>query len=221
MRRARQACSARARTENRCARLSRDGLTASAAAVGVEARTSATMSAMDVSGSCPMPVTTGTGHAAIARASASSLKGMRSSNEPPPRTTSTTSAPTAHTLRMPSTMPAGAPAPSTGTPATSTRASGKRRRSVRSTSWTAAPRGEVTRPMEAGSCGSARLRAASMSPSACSLLARLATWRRRLPSPASATENTSKFMRPFGAYSVNRPVSSTSMPTESDTPAAW
>ena len=71
---------------------------------------------------------------AIMRASPSSLKGMRSSNDPPPRTTSTTSAPARTTARMPSTMPAGAFEPSTATPATSTRASGNRRRSVRSTS---------------------------------------------------------------------------------------
>lgn len=44
---------------------------------------------------------------------------------------------------------------------------------------------------------------------------------RRRPSPASATENTSKFMRPFAAYSVKRPVSSTSAPTRSSTPLAW
>ena len=49
------------------------GATDSAAAVGVEQRLSDTMSQMDVSGSCPMPVTTGTGLAATARASASSL----------------------------------------------------------------------------------------------------------------------------------------------------
>ena len=122
------------RASNKRPRLSRAGLTASAAAVGVEARRSATMSAMDVSGSWPMPVTTGTGHFAIMRASPSSLKGMRSSNDPPPRTTSTTSAPARTPARMPSTMPAGAFEPSTATPATSTRASGNRRRSVRSTS---------------------------------------------------------------------------------------
>ena len=113
-----------ARAANSASRLSRDGLTASAAAVGVEARRSETISAMEVSTSCPMPVTTGTGHAATARARPSSLNGIMSSNEPPPRTTSTTCAPAATTQRSPSTMPAGALAPSTGTPASSTRATG-------------------------------------------------------------------------------------------------
>ena len=67
------------------------GATASAAAVGVDARTSATMSAIEVSGSCPIPVTTGTGHATTARATSSALNGIRSSYDPPPRTSSTTS----------------------------------------------------------------------------------------------------------------------------------
>ena len=82
------------------------------------------MSAMEVSGSCPMPVTTGTGMSAMARARDSSLNGMRSSNDPPPRTKSTTSAPPTTARCMPSMRAAGAPAPSTGTPHTSTRASG-------------------------------------------------------------------------------------------------
>ena len=55
------------------------GATDSAAAVGVEQRRSLTISQIEVSGSCPMPVTTGTGHDATARASASSLNVMRSS----------------------------------------------------------------------------------------------------------------------------------------------
>ena len=63
----------------------------SAAAVGVEARRSLTMSQIEVSGSWPIPVTTGTGQAATARASSSSLKVMRSSKEPPPRTSKMTS----------------------------------------------------------------------------------------------------------------------------------
>ena len=52
------------------------GTAAVAAQVGVEARTSATMSAMKLSGSCPMPVTTGIGQAAMARARPSSLNGI-------------------------------------------------------------------------------------------------------------------------------------------------
>ena len=55
------------------------GATDSAAAVGVEQRLALTMSQIVVSGSCPMPVTTGTVHAATARARPSSLKGIRSS----------------------------------------------------------------------------------------------------------------------------------------------
>ena len=58
---------------------SHEGVADSAAPVGVEARTSATMSATVVSGSWPIPVTTGTGIAATARETSSLLKGMRSS----------------------------------------------------------------------------------------------------------------------------------------------
>ena len=142
-----------------------EGDTASAAPVGVEARTSATRSAMVVSGSWPMPVTTGTGHAAMARASPSSLKGMRSSYDPPPRTSRTASAPARDTQSMPRTSSCGARAPSTGTPATRTLASGQRRRSVRKTSCTASPRGEVTRPTTWIFAGTGRFRDSSVSPS--------------------------------------------------------
>src|SRR5436190_1075081 len=71
----------------------RSGLTSSAAAVGVGARRSATKSAIVKSVSCPMPVTTGTGHARIARATISSLKAHKSSTLPPPRTSNMTSHP--------------------------------------------------------------------------------------------------------------------------------
>ena len=74
--------------------------------------------------------------------------------------------------------------------------------------------------MARGYAGKGRLRPGSMSPSASSLRASSATCWRRRPSPASERENTSKFMRPFGAYSVKRPVSSTSCPTRSAMPAA-
>ena len=57
----------------------RSGATDSAAAVGVEQRRALTMSQTVVSGSWPMPVTTGTELAATARTRASSLNGMRSS----------------------------------------------------------------------------------------------------------------------------------------------
>ncbi len=71
----------RAREEAR----TRCGLTSSAAAVGVGARTSAAKSAMVKSVSCPTPPTTGSALPAIARASTSSLKAHRSSIDPPPR----------------------------------------------------------------------------------------------------------------------------------------
>ena len=72
--------SERACAQNSSARLSRVGVTAIGRVPWAWRRArSATMSAMNVSGSCPMPVTTGMGHAAMARARASSLKGIMSS----------------------------------------------------------------------------------------------------------------------------------------------
>ena len=63
------------------------------AIVGVDARTSAARSQSGVSCSCPTAETTGTGHAATARTSRSSLNGSRSSKLPPPRASTITSTP--------------------------------------------------------------------------------------------------------------------------------
>ena len=65
--------------------------TSSAAADGVAARRSATKSAMVTSVSWPTPEMTGTGEAAMARATTSSLNAHKSSSEPPPRATMITS----------------------------------------------------------------------------------------------------------------------------------
>ena len=143
------------------------------------------MSAMVVSGSCPMPVTTGTGQAEIARARPSSLKGIKLSNEPPPRKSRITSTPESQTSCKASVISRAAVGPSTGTPATTMRAKGKRRRKVRRASCTTAPFGEVTIPTVRGIRGIGRLRDASMSPSAFSFSANWATCWRRAPSPAS------------------------------------
>ena len=72
---------------------SRRATTRSAAADGVGARRSATKSAMVTSVSCPTAEMTGTGQAAMARATISSLNAHRSSIDPPPRPTMTTSTP--------------------------------------------------------------------------------------------------------------------------------
>ena len=68
-------------------------MTISAAAEGVEARMSATKSAMVKSTSWPTAEMTGTGERAMARATFSSLKAQRSSIDPPPRPTMRTSMP--------------------------------------------------------------------------------------------------------------------------------
>ena len=63
------------------------GTAIAAAPVGVDARTSATKSAIDQSFSCPIPVITGFLDANIARATFSSLKTHKSSGDPPPLAT--------------------------------------------------------------------------------------------------------------------------------------
>jgi len=63
----------------------------SAHAVGVRAASLATRSATETSPVWPIPVRTGTGQPAIARATASWSNAARSAWDPPPRTTQTTS----------------------------------------------------------------------------------------------------------------------------------
>ena len=86
----------------RSSRSSRVGTTSSAAADGVAARRSATKSAIVTSVSCPTADTTGTAHAAMARATASSLNVHRSSSDPPPRPTITRSG---HPVRLKYSIP--------------------------------------------------------------------------------------------------------------------
>ena len=94
---------------------SRDGLTSSAAAVGVAARLSATKSQMVKSVSWPTPLMVGMRQAAIALATISSLNDHKSSMLPPPRQMISTS----HSARwsavlMASAINDAAPLPCTG-----------------------------------------------------------------------------------------------------------
>ncbi|CAJ9510646.1 Uncharacterised protein [Burkholderia pseudomallei] len=82
---------------------------------GVGARTSAAKSAIVKSVSWPTPQTTGTSLAAIARASASSLNDHKSSIEPPPRQTiSTSTSRRAFAVATIAASFSAAPAPCTG-----------------------------------------------------------------------------------------------------------
>ena len=180
-----------------------------------------TMTAMEVSGSCPMPVTTGTGQRAMVRARRSSLNGMRSSNDPPPRTTSTTSAPASTTCRMPSTMPAGACAPSTGTPAKSTRESGKRRRSVRSN----VVHGRPARRRDQAHCARVRrqrpLSRRIHEPFGLQLAREIGHFQAQVALPGQRQRKHVEVHAPLRRVQRETPVSSTSWPTRSATPAAW
>jgi len=142
-----------------------------AAAVGVDARTSAARSQSGVSCSWPTAETTGVGHPATARTTRSSLNGRRSSKLPPPRASTITSiSGAAQTASSASTIAAAARGPCTYVSATRTQAGGKRVAIAVSTSRFAAASFPVTSPIRRGKRGSGRLRAASKSPSAASFL---------------------------------------------------
>ena len=86
--------------------------TISAAAEGVGARTSAAKSAMVKSTSWPTAEIIGTGEATMALATPSSLNAHKSSTEPPPRPTMTTSIPVTFTMsRIARATSAAAPSP--------------------------------------------------------------------------------------------------------------
>ena len=194
---------------------SRAGATLSAAAVGVEVRRSATMSQMQVSGSCPMPVTTGTGHAATARARPSSLKVMRSSTEPPPRTSRMASGRAAAATASARSMVAEAPGPCTWQPTICSSTSGFLRLSVRRTSSMTEPERLVTTATRVQKRGMGRWRSVAMSPSASSLRASSATCWRRSPSPATEMRLAMNESLPEPTYTSNLPASCSCMPSRS------
>ena len=135
------------------------------AAVGVEARRSATSSMTVVSDSCPIAATSGVRQRNTASATARSLKAQRSSRLPPPRVTTMASIPSSSARRSRASIAratAGAAAsPCTGTSTTRSRTKGARIRAVRSTSCSAAPVALVTTATARGYGGSGRLRASS------------------------------------------------------------
>ena len=147
-----------------------------------------------------LPVTTGTGQEATARASASSLKVMRSSNDPPPRTS-----------RMQSG--AGSSEAARGEPLDELRRGAlalhlrphadelhervaPAQRALHIVDDRAGKRGHHRDARAERGIG--RLRASSMSPSRRSFSARAATCWRSSPSPASVKLRATKLMRPVG-----------------------
>lgn len=138
-----------------------------AAPVGVGALTSATKSAIVKSVSCPTADTTGARDEAIALATFSSLNGHRSSRDPPPLATTTTSTPCLFRRSIPLTIVSAAPSPCTIEGARIMSA-GKREAEVIIMSWMTAPVSDVTTPILRGYLGSGLLRDCSNSPSASS-----------------------------------------------------
>ena len=124
-----------------------------AAAVGVFWASWATSSAMVRSISWPIPVTTGTGALAMARATASLSKATRSVRAPPPRTTAITSTPARPTVPMAAAMNGGASIPCTGVSTSTTSQASPLASSSSQKSWWAALPLEVTSPIRSGATG--------------------------------------------------------------------
>jgi len=160
-----------------------------AATAIVEARTSAARSHSGVSCSWPTADTTGTGHAATARTTRSSLNAARSVAAPPPRPTITTSTPARAIICSACTIMRGALAPCTTASAIRIGV-GQRRSTVRMMSFTAAPRALVTTPMRRGHDGKRRLRASANSPSAASFFFSSSSAAASAPRPAGSQKST-------------------------------
>jgi len=150
------------------------GVATSAAAVGVGARRSETKSMSVVSVSWPTALISGIVQAATVRASASSLNGQRSSTEPPPRATISTSgrgiappASRASKPRIAAATWAAAASPCTTTGQTMTR-HGQRSRMRCRMSRITAPVGLVITPTTAGIEGRGCFRSGANRPSAAS-----------------------------------------------------
>ncbi len=164
----------------------------SAAAVGVGARRSETKSIRVVSVSCPTAEISGMALAAAARARASSLNGQRSSTDPPPRATISTSGrpsgpPGARALKplIAAITWAAHWSPWTTTGQTTTR-QGQRSRMRCRMSRITAPVGLVITPTVAGIDGRGRFLATSNRPSPCSRAFSFSSWARRAPTPAGS-----------------------------------
>ena len=166
-----------------------------------------------VSCSWPTAETTGTGHAATARTSRSSLNGSRSSKLPPPRvSTITSTSGAAQTSRSASIIAVAAKGPCTYVSATTTRAAGNRAVIVASTSRFAAASFPVTSPMRRGRNGSGRLR--SKTPSAASFFFSRSSAARWSPSPKRSIDSARMRKSPFASNSSGLPKTCTRSPSE-------
>src|SRR2546425_4171983 len=194
------------------------GETSSAAALGVAARTSATKSTIVTSVSWPIALTTGAREAATARARPSSLKHHRSSRDPPPRATMTTSTRSATNASARRRL-AGASGPWTRAGAMTMCAIGYRRRRIVTISCTTAPTSEVTTPIFRGNAGSGRFRAASNNPSAASFLRVFWYAAQNAPTPAGVAALMRSWTDPRRGNTSTSPETTTSMPSSRSKPS--
>ncbi|VVN19460.1 hypothetical protein PS623_04215 [Pseudomonas fluorescens] len=179
--------SRRCRPSRRSCKPLLSGASSSAAADGVGARTSATKSLIETSVSWPTALTMGVTQAAIARATASSLKHQRSSSEPPPRARIRASKPRLSARRRACTIWLIASRPCTAVGIRFSSTCGARRPNTLMMSRITAPVGEVMIPMRCGCAGSGCLRSVLNRPSALSFSFSASKARRRAPSPAGST----------------------------------
>ena len=142
--------------------------------------------------SCPMADTIGIGDAATARATDSRLNAQRSSSDPPPRVSNTTSgsapnsAGQSATRSSASSICASASLPCTETGNSVTRRAGQRRRNTDTTSRSAAPERELITARCVGKSGNGRLRVSANRPSSLSVRFNASNAARSAPSPESS-----------------------------------
>jgi hypothetical protein len=119
------------------------------------------------------------------------LKAQRSSREPPPRPTISTSArPNRFCSSIAAAIFALDVSPCTSVGANTISTPGKRLASTSIMSRTAAPVGLVTRPTQKGMAGRGRLRSSSNSPSAASFFLSFSNFSCRAPRPSGSTRST-------------------------------
>ena len=145
------------------------------------------------------------------------MKHQRSSRDPPPRATRTTSTRPWTAARAARRL-AGASGPWTRDGATTTSARGKRRRRTTRTSWITAPASEVTTPIRRGNAGRGRFLDSSKRPSAARR--RRVVWKaaQNAPTPAGVRALTTSWTSPRRAYRSTSPDATTSIPSSRSKP---
>ena len=150
----------------------------------------------------------------MARATFSSLKGHKSSMDPPPRPTRITSHPPwRFSASRAATISPAAAAPWTWAGHSRMSTPGSRRRATRTMSRRAAPVGEVTMPTRRGSRGSGRFRAGSKSPSRLNFSFSASKRKNSSPAPSRRIPWQYSWKAPLATYREAEPLTTTICPS--------